>query len=105
MAPSIWFENSPLTVHEAFLAGLPVIASAHGGLREFVEHERNGLLFEPGSSGDLRRAILRLARDRGLELQLARSVPSVKGIAEHAEELFARYEGLAASKRREGGLR
>ena len=29
--PSIWWENSPLTIHEAFLAGVPVVASRLGG--------------------------------------------------------------------------
>ena len=33
VVPSIWEENAPLTVQEAFLAGLPVVASDHGGLR------------------------------------------------------------------------
>jgi len=30
VVPSIWFENSPLVIHEAFLAGVPVIAASIG---------------------------------------------------------------------------
>jgi glycosyltransferase involved in cell wall biosynthesis len=53
--PSVWYENFPLTLLEAFANGLPVIASRIGALRELVEHGCTGLLFEPGSAQDLAR--------------------------------------------------
>jgi len=53
--PSIWYENFPRTLLEAFANGLPVIASRLGALRELIEHGRTGLLFEAGSSEDLAR--------------------------------------------------
>ena len=54
VVPSIWNENSPLVIHEAFLAKIPVITSDLGGMAELIKHEENGLLFEPGSVEDLR---------------------------------------------------
>ncbi|MEO8038335.1 MAG: glycosyltransferase [Betaproteobacteria bacterium] len=51
--PSIWYENFPRTLVEAYGAGLPVIASRIGALKEIVEEGRTGLLFEPGSASDL----------------------------------------------------
>ena len=43
--PSICYEGGvPLVIVEAFAAGLPVIASAHGSMPEIVTHERTGLL-------------------------------------------------------------
>jgi glycosyltransferase involved in cell wall biosynthesis len=51
--PSIWFENFPLTLVEAFACGLPVIASRIGALAELVEHGVTGLLFSPGNSAEL----------------------------------------------------
>lgn len=53
VVPSIWYENSPLVIHEAFLAKIPVIASNLGGMAELVTHKKNGLLFEPGNVEDL----------------------------------------------------
>jgi len=53
VVPSIWYENSPLVIHEAFLAKIPVITSNLGGMAELVTHEKNGLLFEPGNVEDL----------------------------------------------------
>lgn len=51
--PSVWYENSPRTLIEAFGCGLPVIASRLGALAELVDHGRTGLLFDPQSPGDL----------------------------------------------------
>jgi len=53
VVPSIWYENSPLVIHEAFLAKIPVITSNLGGMSELVSHEKNGLLFEPGNIDEL----------------------------------------------------
>ena len=51
--PSIWYENFPRTLVEAFGCGLPVIASRIGALAELVEHGVTGLLFNPGDANDL----------------------------------------------------
>ncbi|HEY4301721.1 MAG TPA: glycosyltransferase family 4 protein [Candidatus Didemnitutus sp.] len=53
--PSIWYENFPRTLVEAFANRLPVIASQLGSLTELVDHGRTGLLFEPRSAHDLAR--------------------------------------------------
>ena len=51
--PSIWYENFPRTLVEAFGCGLPVIASRIGALAELVNDGVTGLLFEPGNAKDL----------------------------------------------------
>lgn len=51
--PSIWYENFPRTLVEAFGCALPVIASRLGALAELVEDGKTGLLFEPGNAKDL----------------------------------------------------
>ena len=53
VVPSIWYENFPRTIVEAFACGLPVIASRIGALADIVRDGETGLLFEPGSSRDL----------------------------------------------------
>jgi len=45
VVPSIWWENSPLVIQEAFAHGRPVICSDIGGMAEKVAHEKNGLHF------------------------------------------------------------
>ena len=51
--PSIWYENFPRTIVEAFATGLPVIASRIGALADLVRDGETGLLFEPGNPHDL----------------------------------------------------
>lgn len=46
IVPSVWVENSPLVIHEAQQARVPVITANVGGMGEYVHHEINGLLFE-----------------------------------------------------------
>ena len=56
--PSIWYENFPRTLVEAFGAGLPVIASRLGAMAELIEPGVTGLLFDPGDA----RALAELLR-------------------------------------------
>lgn len=46
VVPSIWEENSPLVIHEAQACKVPVITADFGGMKEYVQHNINGLLFE-----------------------------------------------------------
>ncbi|MCB9196450.1 MAG: glycosyltransferase [Flavobacteriales bacterium] len=46
VVPSIWGENSPLVIHEAQSCKVPVITADYGGMKEYVKHNVNGLLFE-----------------------------------------------------------
>jgi GT2 family glycosyltransferase len=94
VVPSVWPENSPLVIREAFLAGIPVIASRTGGIPEIVEHGRNGLLFEPGNVKELRDAIQRVVREPGLLRQLRQGIPPVRTIEDdvaQTRELYAAH--------------
>jgi glycosyltransferase involved in cell wall biosynthesis len=59
--PSGRSEGMPGVILEAMDHGLPVIASAVGGVSDVVEHERNGLLVPPEDAAALAAAIGRLA--------------------------------------------
>lgn len=60
--PSIWYENFPRTIVEAFGCGLLVIASRIGALADIVQDGVTGLLFNPGDADDLA-AKMQWARD------------------------------------------
>jgi len=51
--PSIWYENFPRTLVEAYACGLPVIASRLGAMAELVKDGETGLLFTPGNAAEL----------------------------------------------------
>ena len=50
-------DNSPNSVKEAVVAGVPVVASNVGGIPDYVIPERNGFLFRNGDIEDLRAKI------------------------------------------------
>jgi glycosyltransferase involved in cell wall biosynthesis len=56
-------ENSPNTLAEAMVSGLPVIASAVGGIPSMVEHGQSGWLVPPRNPAELANAILQLLND------------------------------------------
>ncbi len=94
VVPSVWIENAPFVIKEAFLAGLPVVTSDLGGMAELVEHEGSGLLFPAGHTDDLRRALKRLITEPGLLARLRAGIPSVNTIEEDAETTHAVYQAL-----------
>ncbi|MBV8357717.1 MAG: glycosyltransferase family 4 protein [Deltaproteobacteria bacterium] len=57
-------EGMGVAALEAAAVGLPVIASAVGGLPEIVEDQRTGILVQPGDPAVLAEAIVRLGADR-----------------------------------------
>ena len=95
VVPSLWNENSPLVIHEAFLARVPVIASRCGGVTELIQHEMNGLLFERGNADDLRRAIENVIQSPQLLEKFRQNIPRVKTIQENTEEIINIYNNLA----------
>lgn len=94
VVPSIWPENSPLVIREAFLAGIPVVASRLGGLPEIVEHEQNGLLFAPGDRDDLQRALQRVIDEPQLLERLRAGIPKVVTIEQDVSQTRDLYRSL-----------
>lgn len=70
VVPSIWVENSPLVIHEAQQAGVPVITADAGGMAEYVHHEVNGLLFKHRNRESLAVQMQRLVDDPPLGRKL-----------------------------------
>ncbi|MEZ5988832.1 MAG: glycosyltransferase family 4 protein [Planctomycetota bacterium] len=97
VVPSIWFENSPLTIHEAFLAGIPVLTADEGGMAELVTDGVDGLHFRMGDAADLRARLERLLHEPAL-LAGMRRFPAIKTIAEDTDLMERRYEALLAGK-------
>lgn len=62
-------ESFGIAALEARCAGLPVVAKARTGIREFISHEQEGLLAD--SDDDMVRQLLRLVRDRELRDKIA----------------------------------
>jgi glycosyltransferase involved in cell wall biosynthesis len=64
-------EAFPLSTLEAMAAGVPVVATAVGGVPEQIEHLENGVLVEPESASEISGWIVRLYEDQQLRSRLA----------------------------------
>jgi len=83
-------EGAPVAISEALGAGIPVIASATGGVPDLVEDGVNGLLITPGDVAALARALQGFAADRSLADRLragarSRRAPSMRSAAARLE--------------------
>ena len=96
-------------VLEAMAAGLPVLATSVGGMREAVTDGLDGIVIEPCDFAALTDAISRLCADAGLRRRLgarARVTVEARFTTRHCAEAHVRAYRLAAARavaRRRGG--
>jgi glycosyltransferase involved in cell wall biosynthesis len=99
--PSLWAEPLGLVALEAIVRGIPVVASAAGGLGETVEHGVSGLLFANGDEDGLVRQLEEVASGRAFPTHWVPEA-AVRRVAErhrpelHTERLRAILTSLAA---------
>jgi glycosyltransferase involved in cell wall biosynthesis len=96
IVPSLWHENNPRVIQEAFAGKTPVIASNVGGIAEFVEHDRSGLLFERGSSEQLSGCIQDLVDHPEKIQSFVNRLPRVKSIRNEIDEFTVIYATCAS---------
>jgi glycosyltransferase involved in cell wall biosynthesis len=96
VVPSLWWESFCLTIREAQLAGVPVIASDLGAMREALDGEACGLLFPAGDARALALRIERIIEDPALRARLSRCQNAVKPLDDYVPELLALYERAQA---------
>ncbi len=94
---------TPLKPLEAMALKIPVLASSVGGIRELVEHERTGLLFEPGNVDDFCNQAERLILSSSLRESLGESgrefVMKERNWSIVAQQYQRIYEFVLSSKR------
>jgi glycosyltransferase involved in cell wall biosynthesis len=98
VVPSIWAENSPLVIHEAQSCKVPVITADFGGMKEYVQHKVNGLLFEHRNTNSLKEQLRfaianpNLLKQFGEKGYLFSEDGSVPNIQDHCKELTQIYQ-------------
>jgi glycosyltransferase involved in cell wall biosynthesis len=91
IVPSIWYENAPLTIQEAFHHGRPVICSGVGGMAEKVTDGVNGLHCRVGDPVSLADTITRAVTSEHLWNDLRSGIPEVRSIEDDADGLIDAY--------------
>ena len=64
-------EGMPNAILEYMLAGIPVAATAVGGITDIIRHDENGLLVSPGDVEALSETLMRLCESSQLRKELA----------------------------------
>jgi glycosyltransferase involved in cell wall biosynthesis len=95
--PSLWYENNPLTIMEAFAMGVPVIAGNVGGMAELVIDDENGLLFDVGNPNDLADKMARVL-DPALLAQYRKGIKAPHSVEEMSARILHIYEDILAKK-------
>lgn len=100
VVPSLWGEPLGLVAIEAIVRGLPVVASAGGGLGELVQHGVTGLLFPNGDEDELVRQLLAVARaepfpSHGLCPAVVADARAAHGVELHIERLRGIFSEIA----------
>lgn len=93
VVPSVWYENAPLTIREAFIAGVPVLTADRGGMAELAG-SGGGLLFRLGDARDLRAKMQAIVERPALLDELRGGIPPVQTIEEDARLTLDRYRAL-----------
>lgn len=91
VVPSIWYENRPITISEAFLAAVVPVVTDLGGMSESVRDGVDGLVFPRGDALALAAAIKRLAAEPGLYDKLSSGRPKLPDIPEIVDTLLGFY--------------
>jgi glycosyltransferase involved in cell wall biosynthesis len=99
VVPSIWYENRPTVIVEAFAHGKPVIGANLGGIAELIHDGRDGLLFEPADPSSLASKLARLRAEPGLLPALTSGVVPPIQQAEEMAELERLYRQLLAERK------
>ena len=69
--PSVWNEPLGGVVIEALYYGVPTIAAARGGIQEIIQHQVNGLLYDPETHGSLEDNLLTLINNPSLRKSIS----------------------------------
>jgi glycosyltransferase involved in cell wall biosynthesis len=94
IVPSVWWENSPLVIQEAFAHGRPVICSDIGGMAEKVEHGVNGLHFRANDAVSLAQTLKVATRTPELWETLSRGIRAVYPMDAHVARMEHLYRSL-----------
>ena len=99
VVPSLWWETFCITLREGLLAGIPVVASDLGAMREALDGEENGLLFRTGDANDLARVLARLLEDEDLYRRYKDRGFTVKTLEEYIPEIERVYDQAVEAAR------
>lgn len=96
--PSLWFDNSPVTISEAMAFGTVPLVSDRGGTKEMIEDKKSGLVFKASSVQDLADKILLIIEEKidlkKMQKEAVLKVQEINGEENYYKNLISIYKEL-----------
>ena len=96
VVPSLWFDNCPFVISEAFAAGVPAVGSDFGGIKSMIRNGVDGLLAPMGDAQALGNILIQLATDPEMTQNLTDNVRPPRDAADHVKDLRELFDSLCA---------
>ncbi|MCB2013827.1 MAG: glycosyltransferase family 4 protein [Sphingobium sp.] len=88
LVPSIWWENSPLVIQEAFANRRPLICSDIGGMAEKIRDGIDGFHFQAGNGRSLAAVLKKIAREPKALNKMPDNIIQPKACSETADTIL-----------------
>lgn len=97
IAPSICYENNPLSILEAHSMGVPVVTMNYGGMAELVEDGKTGVLASVPTAEALAEAVRKCLSDeyyKSLKKNCENIRDNIMGVTQYCDILTEQYNSL-----------
>lgn len=98
IVPSVWYENQPNVIIEAFVHKVPVICSNLGGMAEMVKDGARGIVFRPGDADDLAEKVRSLNENPSEVARMKAGIPDWPTVEEHVDALLQQVNIIVQGK-------
>ena len=105
IVPSLWWENAPFVIREAFARKKVVLASDLGGMAESVRNGVDGLLFPAGDAPALAALVQGLCAEPQWLIDLQSGITPPVWMDEHMADLNTRYANALAGLQSAGSTK
>ncbi|MDD5320333.1 MAG: glycosyltransferase family 4 protein [Methylococcales bacterium] len=94
VVPSLWHEPLGMVVAESLGFSVPVIGAKRGGIPEMIQHEKNGLIYDPDKPYALDAVMLRIIEEPTLLMEMRNNaVPSASNFL-NEDRMIIQHERL-----------
>ena len=87
IVPSLWHENFPYVIFQAFAFGKPVLGSNRGGIPELVGNNSRGLIFDPNDQSEFSKKLVEMFSQVPRVIEMGKSARDYV-VREFADEVF-----------------
>ena len=98
IAPSVCYENNPLSILEAHSMGVPVVTMNYGGMAELVEDGKTGVLASSKAPESMAEAVKKCLDNteyyKTLKTNCETESKNIMGVAEYCDILIHQYINL-----------